>query len=105
VRTADSDAVVAMVDCANRKQEERETMASANKINERFRYVRLLPRQKLPEGTFLVHNHIVPVKPLSLNGFRAWVQEGRDDPPLIECHCDFGDNANADKNKHYRVRR
>jgi hypothetical protein len=64
-----------------------------------------LPRRKLPEGTFLVHNHVVPVKPLSLNGFRAWVQKGKDNPPLIECHCDFGGNANADKNKHYQVRR
>jgi hypothetical protein len=56
-------------------------MASTNKINERARYVRRLPRRKLPEGTFLVHNHIVPVKPLSLNGFRPLVQEGKDDPP------------------------
>jgi hypothetical protein len=69
------------------------------------RYVAHLPRRKLPEGTFLVHNHVVPVKPLSLNGFRAWVQKGKDDPPLIECRCDFGGNANADKNTHYRVRR
>jgi hypothetical protein len=68
-------------------------------------YVTHLPTRKLPEGTFLVHNHVVPVKPLSLNGFRAWVQKGKDDPPLIECRCDFGGNANADKNTHYRVRR
>jgi hypothetical protein len=64
-----------------------------------------LPTRGLPEGTFLVHNHVVPVKPLGLNGFRAWVQKGMHNPPLIECRCDFGGNANANKNKHYRVRR
>ncbi|MET3993344.1 hypothetical protein ABID65_004996 [Bradyrhizobium sp. S3.9.2] len=68
-------------------------------------YVTRLPRRKLPEGTFLVHNRIVPVNPLGLNGFRAWVQKGNDEPPLVKCRCDFGGNANADKNEHYRVQR
>jgi hypothetical protein len=69
-----------------------------------------LPRRKLPEGTFLVHNRVVPVKPLSLNGFRAWVQKGDvvnwiAVSDLVKCDCDFGGNANADKHTHYRVRR
>jgi hypothetical protein len=69
-----------------------------------------LPRRKLPDGTFLVHNHVVPVKPLSLNGFRAWVQKGDvvnwiAVSDLMECRCDFGGNANADTNMHYRLRR
>jgi hypothetical protein len=68
-----------------------------------------LPRRKLPEGTFLVHNHVVPAKPLNMNGFRAWVQKGDvvnliAVSDLVECGCDFGGNANADKNTHYRVR-
>ncbi len=73
--------------------------------DDRMRYFRLLPRQKLPAGFYLVHNHVVPVKPLGLNGFRAWVQQGKDDPPLVRCRCDFGGNANADVNEHYRVKR
>jgi hypothetical protein len=59
---------------------------------------RYLPTNKLPEGTYLVHNHVAPAKPIGMNGFRAWVQKGKDDPPLVECQCDFGGNANADKN-------
>lgn len=74
-----------------------------------WQYVARLPMRPLPKGTFLVHNHIVPVKPLGLNGFRAWVQKGdRSELPvskLVKCRCDFGGNANADKNEHYRVRR
>lgn len=69
-----------------------------------------LPTRKLPKGTYLVHNHVVPAKPLGWNGFRAWVQRGDvanwiAPSDLVECRCEFGGNANADKNKHYRVRR
>jgi hypothetical protein len=63
-----------------------------------------LPKRKLKPGFYLVHNRIEP-GPLGLNGFRAWVQKGRTDPPLAQCHCDFGGNRNAANNKHYRLRR
>ncbi|MCK1567485.1 hypothetical protein IVB08_26600 [Bradyrhizobium sp. 173] len=62
-----------------------------------------LPGTKLPADHYLVHNHVVPVNPLGLNGFRAWVT---DDPDkLVECHCDFGGCKNAKVNLHYRLRR
>jgi hypothetical protein len=64
-------------------------------------YCTHLPSQKLPEGTYLVHNRVEPASPLGLNGFRAWIQS--DNINLARCHCDFGGNANADINAHYRV--
>jgi hypothetical protein len=70
-----------------------------------MKHLQRLPIRKLKKGLFLVHNHVVPVRPLSLNGFRVWVQEDSNDQPLIECSCDFGGNPNADKNRHYRVNR
>jgi hypothetical protein len=79
------------------------------KVGQRHDLARL-PRRRLPEGTLLVHNHVVPAKPLGANGFRAWVQKGDvvnwiAVSDLVECRCEFGGNANADKNEHYRVRR
>jgi hypothetical protein len=59
-----------------------------------------LPDQKLPDGCYLVHNRVRPVRPY---GFRAWVQDSADD--LVECDCSFGRNRNAKVNPHYRVRR
>ena len=34
-----------------------------------------LPGQRPPDGYYLVHNHVRPVRPIGLNGFRAWVQD------------------------------
>lgn len=62
-----------------------------------------LPATKLPAGHYLVHNHVRPVSPLGLNGFRAWVTDDRNG--LIECHCDFGGCKNAKVNPHYRLQR
>ncbi|MCP3477615.1 hypothetical protein NLM33_46530 [Bradyrhizobium sp. CCGUVB1N3] len=62
-----------------------------------------LPATKLPADHFLVHNHVRPVNPLGLNGFRAWVTDDRD--KLVECHCDFGGCRNAEVNQHYRLER
>ena len=64
-----------------------------------------LPAEKLPDGVFLVHNHIRTAAPLNRNGFRAWVQKGHADLKLVECTCDFGGNKNAELNQHYRVDR
>ncbi len=64
---------------------------------------RHLPSKPIPEGRYLVHNHIVPAMNLGERGFRAWVQEGRTDPKLVECRCDFGGCRNAELHTHYRV--
>src|ERR1700694_574637 len=64
-------------------------------------YLYHLPRQPIPGGRFLVHNHIKPASPLGSNGFRAWTQNTSS--RLVECHCDFGGCKNADLHKHYRV--
>ena len=61
-----------------------------------------LPSQKLRDGYYLVHNHVRPVRPLALNGFRAWVQDSAYN--LVECDCSFGRNRNAKVNPHYCVR-
>jgi hypothetical protein len=65
-------------------------------------YLHALPG-KLPHGSYLVHNHVVPARRLGDRGFRAWVQQGGEDE-LIECGCDFGGMKNSKLNKHYRVR-
>jgi hypothetical protein len=64
--------------------------------------VQELPRENLPRGFYLVHNHIRPAKPLGRNGFRAWVQDKA--KGLVQCKCNFGGVKNAKVNKHYRVR-
>ncbi|MET3842072.1 hypothetical protein [Bradyrhizobium sp. OAE829] len=57
----------------------------------RRHYVNHLPMPKLLRG------HV-----LGSYGFRRAHDH---DPPLTECHCDFGGNPNAGKNRSYRVRR
>jgi hypothetical protein len=66
-------------------------------------YLHKLPREPLPPGSYLVHNHVVPARRLGDRGFRAWVQQGGEDG-LVECDCDFGGTANSKINRHYRVR-
>ena len=34
----------------------------------------VLPDEPIPAGSYLVHNHVRPQKPLNGNGFRAWIQ-------------------------------
>ena len=69
---------------------------------ERMRYCRGpgLP-SKLPDGTVLVHNQVIPEGSLGMSGFRAWTQIKTRD--LERCRCDFGGCKNADLHKHYRV--
>jgi hypothetical protein len=64
-----------------------------------------LPKDRLADGCYLVHNHVRPSGQLGMNGFRAWVQKGRTSPELVECTCDFGGLKNANVNPHYRVKR
>ena len=66
-------------------------------------YLTTLPRDPLPDGTRLVHNHVVPRKTLGLWGFRAWTQTG-DDPPLELCTCAWA-GADLHGMPHYRVSR
>jgi hypothetical protein len=61
-----------------------------------------LPKQPIPAGHFLVHNHVNPTSKPGFGGFRAWIQQGRGD--LIRCRCDFGGCKNAELHEHYRVR-
>jgi hypothetical protein len=80
----------------------------------RTRHLSMLPRQKLPEGVYLVHNNVLPPKAtvgadgkryrpkLTQNGFRAWVIRGRTDN-MEPCDCDFGRIKNSEMNNHYRV--
>jgi len=65
------------------------------------RYVSGIPRNPLPDGRVLVHNHVKPQPELGLNGFRAWTQNLTDD--LEACQCDW---AGVDLHglKHYRVK-
>jgi hypothetical protein len=59
-----------------------------------------IPRQALPKGRVLVHNHVILQRKLGLNGFRAWTQTL--DDHLVECRCDW---AGVDLHGlvHYRV--
>ena len=66
------------------------------------RYVDVLPSEPVPAGTYLVHNHMTPLKPLGLHGFRASLQPKADN--LVRCRCDFGGCKNSKLHKaHYRV--
>ena len=38
----------------------------------------VLPDEPIPAGSYLVHNHVRPQKPLNGNGFRAWIQTSAD---------------------------
>ena len=64
-------------------------------------YVEVLPRA-VPAGTYLVHNHLQPQKPLGRNGFRAWLAIKADN--LVKCCCNFGGCRNSKLHKvHYRA--
>jgi hypothetical protein len=47
-------------------------------------YVTHIP-EKVPAGKVLVHNQIVPVHPLGLHGFRAWVVKPSKDYEVCLC--------------------
>jgi len=69
----------------------------------KVRYVGGIPRKPLAKGRALVHNHVIPQKAFSANGFRAWTQKLSGD--LLEvCPCDW---AGVDLRGlvHYRVKR
>src|SRR4051812_23249809 len=66
------------------------------------RYLYGIPRQPIPTGRCLVHNHVKPANRLGMNGFRAWTQK-YDESALVECKCDFG-GCKAELHKHYRIR-
>jgi hypothetical protein len=70
------------------------------------RVVPALPKQKLPEGLFLVHNlgrfsDEIRRRRLGDRGFRAWVQSGKKNPTLMKCDCKMGWIKNHDINEHY----
>jgi hypothetical protein len=67
-------------------------------------YIDVLPSEPLPPWTYLVHNHVLPQKPIGKNGFRAWLTNQSEG--LVKCRCDFGGCKNAKVHKvHYRVDR
>jgi hypothetical protein len=47
------------------------------KLGSELHYIKRIPRV-LPVGEVLVHNRVVPQRPLGLNGFRAWTQKPSD---------------------------
>jgi hypothetical protein len=59
---------------------------------------------RITVGYYLAHNHVRSSGQLGLNGFRAWVQEGRTSPELVQCTCDFGGLKNTNVNRRYRVK-
>jgi hypothetical protein len=61
-----------------------------------------LPGQKLPDGYYLVHNRVTPVRSFCMALERGYRNSADD---LVECDCSFGRNRNAKVNPHYRVRR
>lgn len=66
-----------------------------------LRFVRGIPRKRLPKGTVLVHNHLTPQRKIGDGGFWAWTQKL--DDGLIECKCDWA-GMNLKSLKHYRVK-
>lgn len=64
------------------------------------RYLSQTPRTVKP-GRIVVHNHVRPVEPLGLNGFRAWTDEATPKDYAVEpCSCDWAAHLPA----HYRVK-
>ena len=62
----------------------------------------VLPDEPIPAGSYLIHNHVRPVKSLHLNGFWAWQTTKSDN--LVRCRCNFGGRKNAKLHKlHYRA--
>jgi hypothetical protein len=86
------------------------------------RYVTEIPREPLPGGHVVVHNHVRPAHPIGSRGFRAWIAvpgELLDAPGVVvdpvvadaedprgyeveRCDCGW---ASGDLAEHYRVRR
>jgi hypothetical protein len=48
-------------------------------------YFERTPRELPAPPSVIVHNHVRPVKPLNLNGFRAWTQTQLDNLELCPC--------------------
>lgn len=77
------------------------------------RHLTGIPREALPPGHVVVHNHVRPASPIGMHGFRAWIAAPDDDAHIGE---DFRDHAPYDVERcacgwapelpeHYRVRR
>lgn len=62
------------------------------------RYLSRVPRQDYPEGTILVHNHVIPAHPVNLNGFRIWVTDENLEN-YTRCKCGWAGHLT-----HYRVK-
>ena len=62
-------------------------------------YLSGIPRY-VPRRWFVVHNHVRPVHPPGLNGFRVWLQPTDVDPPLEACDCGWASDRGY---THYRV--
>jgi hypothetical protein len=65
-----------------------------------YKRIGRLPKRPIPEGRFLVHDHVIPEAMLGLSGFRAFTLDTR--KGLVRCYCDFGGVKNAELHKHYR---
>lgn len=63
-------------------------------------YLTSIPRDPIPTGRIVAHNHVRPVHPLGLNGFRAWTDDASD--RYEPCDCEWAAGRLA---QHHRVRR
>ena len=66
-----------------------------------MRYVAGVPR-KVPEGWFVVHNHVRFPGRVGENGFRVWLQAPDVSVVLDPCGCDF---ATDREYTHYKIHR
>jgi hypothetical protein len=64
-----------------------------------FRYLTYAPAAPVPAPDVVVHNHVRPVSPLGLNGFRAWLEVPR--AGIEVCPCAWRPEIGP----HYRVKR
>lgn len=62
-------------------------------------YIDVLPAT-IPEGKWLVHNHVRPDPELGLDGFRAWLADPDPEKYLL-CSCDWASHLGW----HYSVRK
>jgi hypothetical protein len=64
-------------------------------------YLTAIPRDPLPPGRIVIHNHVQPSLRLNNRGFRAWTAK-RDGDKYEVCLCEWAKDRLAE---HYRVRR
>lgn len=73
-----------------------------NEMAPDMKYVSEIPREPLPKGRVLVHNHVTPQPHLGLHGFRAWTQTLTDELEICSCNWAAVDLRGL---VHYRVKR